>query len=128
MLEHPIAERLNEERMTGAELHEPVARPRQIAEPPLDRLRDKPAGVIERKCTDSDPVAETEESGSVLLAQSLQPAGARDDRAQTGLVLQQVTEVLGDLRTRDSGINTLVQLVELVQHEQNSPWAGRLDR
>ena len=43
-------------------------------------------------------------------------------------MLQQVADVFGNLRARDSGVDTLLELVELVEHEQDPSRAGRLDR
>ena len=114
--------------MTGAHLHEPVPCLRQIGEPAFHRFGDEPARIVDRECTDANPVAETEERGPVFLPEPLQSAGAGDDCGHSGLVLQQMTDVLGDLRTRDSRVDALLQLVELVQHEQDSSRARRVDR
>ena len=43
-------------------------------------------------------------------------------------MLQQVTDVLRNLWTRDSRVDALLQLVEFVQHEQDPSWAHRINR
>src|SRR5690606_29849415 len=78
-LEHAVAERLNEERLTRADLNKPVTGRWEVAQPRGDRFRHQTLGVFEGQRADPQPVAETKKRGPVLLAEPFQTAGAGEN-------------------------------------------------
>ena len=68
-------------------------------------------------------MAEPKERGPVLFAQALEPSRACEDRREAEVVLKDVPDILWHLRAGHARVYPFLQLVEFVQHQENSTWA-----
>jgi hypothetical protein len=97
---------------------------REIVEPTSDGLCHETLSVFDRERTDAYPVSEPEERRPVLLAQSLEPCATRQDGRESLMMLENVSNILRYLRTRNVSVDPFLELVELVQHEEHALGAG----